>query len=154
MHTRRIALLLLCCSGAVAAADNLRDAPTDDVRYKQIKRLIERNTHLSGHLVFAVDARTIKEARKHVAEPDIPVLAKMLSDKDYGVASAAASLLALQGKKALPVLEEIARSRNYPAASHASDALRLLKDCDDEKLKDVMNADVCPIDSPGGRPRG
>ena len=129
-------------------------AAGDDVRYKEIAQLIRHNRHLSGHLVLAVDARTIKAVRTQVSEKDIPVLVQMMGDKDYGVASAASGLLVTLGKQATPALTEATRSKNSSIAGQARGALRLLEDCYNEALQDVMNPDSCPTDRSSGRPQG
>jgi hypothetical protein len=129
----RIAALLLCASLAHAQSD----------RYAEIERLVKRNRHVGPHLTLVVDARTIKAVRGRITGEDIPVLVRMLGDADYGVASAAAGLLATLGKPAEPALREAARGHS-PAAVHAQDSLRLLADCSDPALRQTMNPDVCP----------
>jgi hypothetical protein len=94
---------------------------------------------------MAVDGRTIKAVRTRVTDKDIPVLARMIGDKDYGLASAAANLLVTLGKPAAPALAEAARGKNPSAAAHAQDALRLLDDCYNEALRNTMNPDICPV---------
>jgi hypothetical protein len=135
MTIRLLAVLLLTA---------MHPALGDAGRYAEIARLIERNRHLSAHLVMAVDARTIKAVRTRVTGKDIPVLVQMMGDKDYGVASAAAGLLVTLGKPAAPALAEAARGKNTRAAIHAQGALRLLEDCYNEALRSTMNPDVCP----------
>ncbi len=130
----------------VAVILPVQAAQLERLRYDQIRKWINSNRHLSAHMVRAVDARTIKEVRKHISEKDMPVLLEMLGDKDYGVASAASSLLATQGKKAVPALLEAKQSRNWQIANQATDALRLIDDCYNPDLWDRMNPDLCPAD--------
>jgi hypothetical protein len=144
--SRLLGFIFLCATYGHAAGD--------DARYQEIERLIKHNRHLSGHLVLAVDARTIKAVRTKVNEKDIPVLVQMMGDKDYGVASAASDLLVTLGKQAMPALREAMRTQNSSIVNQAQGALRLLEDCYNEELRDVMNPDVCPTDRPGGRPQG
>lgn len=150
--TRLLIVIILCGVQLQAAAGGRQAAQADLARYAEIQRLIKRNRHLSAHLVLAVDARTVKAVRGHVSERDIPVLVEMMRDKDYGVASAASGLLVTLGKQAMPALLEAAGVRDSSIMSHAQDALRLLEDCYNEALRDVMNPDVCPTDRSSGRP--
>ena len=128
----------MCC-GSAGAQD-------DGARYAELRQLIRSNRHMSPHMVMAVDARTIKAVRGRLSTKDIPVLVRMMGDKDYGVASAASALLATVGKPALPALEAAARGENRAVAEQARSALRLLKDCYDESLRATMNPDVCPAE--------
>jgi hypothetical protein len=135
MGARCWALAALLCAATCAAAD-------DAARYAEIRKLINANRHLSGHLVMAVDARTIKEARKRISAGDIAVLVRMLGDKDYGVASAASGLLTALGNEARPVLLEAAQGRDLAVAGQARDALQLMDACYNDPR--AMNADLCP----------
>ncbi len=133
--------------GVVAATQT----PADRTRYAEIQRLIKKNRHLGGHLTLAVDTRTIKAARAHIGERDIPVLVRMMGDKDYGVASAASGLLVTLGKRAEPALLKAAQGQESSIASQARDALRLLEVCYGQ-ARDVRNKDVCPFDDAIERP--
>jgi HEAT repeat protein len=104
-------------------------------------------------LVLAVDARTIKVVRERISAADIPVLIRMMGDKDHGVASAAAMMLVTLGKQAMPALKEASLSKNPATATQARSALQLLDDCYKDELRDVMNSDVCPTGRPNGRPQ-
>lgn len=130
------AAALSLCSGNAAAA------PEDAARYREIRRSITANRHLSAHLVMAVDARTIKAVRRTISARDIPLLLRMLGDPDYGVASAASGLLVTLGDQAVPALDAAVRSANLTVAGHARDALVLLESCRGEPQ--ATNPDLCP----------
>jgi hypothetical protein len=125
---------------------NVEAAQDNTARYNQIRRSIKANLHLSAHMVMAVDARTIKAVREIIIEQDIPILIKMMGDKQYGVASAASSLLVTLGKKAMPALHEATNSNNSSIASQAQEALMLMENCYSEPQR--TNPDVCPSDRP------
>ena len=112
MSGLRFVSLLACCAVSAWAAD--------DPRYDEIRRLIRANT--------------IRAVRGRISAGDIPVLVRMMGDKDYGVASAASGLLVTLGKAAVAAL----------------DALRGLKACYDPSRRDVVSTDVCPADRAGG----
>jgi hypothetical protein len=137
MPTLALAVFLLLLAASLAHAD-------DAVRYGDIRRLINANRHLSGHLVMAVDARTIKAVRSRISEADLPVLVRMMGDKDYGVASAASGLAATLGEAARPALVEAAHGRDAAIAAQARDALSLLDACVTDEARGTMNPDVCP----------
>ncbi len=122
---------------AVAQAD-------DAARYAEIRRLIRANRHMSGHLVLAVDTRTIKAVRKKISDKDLPILIQMMGDKDYGVASAASGLAVTLGEPARPALVEAAKGYST-IAMQARDALTLLDQCAADASRGVVNADVCPV---------
>jgi len=124
----------------------------DDTRYRAVEKMIKRNRHISGHLVLAVDARTIAALRNAVSANDVDVLVRLMGHKDYGVASAASGLLVTLGDPAAPALEAASRSPDPTVAAHARDGLRLLADCHDPALRNVMNPAVCPADRPTSRP--
>jgi hypothetical protein len=118
----------------------------DDPRYDEIRRLIRANRHLGPHMTMAIDARTIKAVRGRIRSEDIPTLVRMMGDKDYGVASAASSLLVTLGRQAEPALEAATHARDSGVAGQARDALNLLEVCYDPAQRDVTSADVCPAD--------
>jgi len=135
---------LLCCCHAYGEGQGSPVEGANPVRYAQIRRMINENRHLSAHMVRAVDARTIKQVRPHISDNDIPVLAQMMGDKDYGVASAASALLATRGAKAVPVLLEAKRSRNAALSMQAEDALRRIDECSDAELRRQLDPVFCP----------
>lgn len=145
-RTRLLIAILLCGILAHAKVTDAQASRGGPDRYTELRRLIKHNRHLSAHLVFAVDARTIKVVRAYVTVKDIPVLVKMMGDKNYGAASAASGLLATLGRQAVSALMEAAGAQHWQIAGHARDALRLIDDCYDESLRAVINPDVCPID--------
>ena len=63
--------------------------------------MIKKNLHLSGHLVRAVDSRTVEAVRREVSKADIPVLIELLSDKENVVGIGAQHVLETFGKEAL-----------------------------------------------------
>ncbi|MGZ3241712.1 MAG: hypothetical protein ACXWJK_16075 [Burkholderiaceae bacterium] len=138
--------ILICCIQLGIGLGNAEAAQDDIARYNQIRHSIKANRHLSAHMVMAVDARTIKAVRGMITEQDIPVLVRMMGDKQYGVASAASGLLATLGKKAMPALHEATNSSNSSIASQAQDALMLIENCYKEPQR--TNPDVCPSDRP------
>jgi hypothetical protein len=140
MRSGCLVLALLACCGTAGADD-------DRARYSDIRKLIRANRHMSAHMVMAVDARTIKAVRGRVSAKDIPVLVRMMGDKNYGVASAASGLLVTLGKAAKPALESAASGKNSAAAEHARSALGVLQDCYDAALRASMSPDVCPGDN-------
>ncbi len=132
----RFAAALVWLATAVAHAD-------DAARYAEIRHLIKANRHISGHLVLAVDTRTIKAVRNKISEKDLPILIQMMGDKDYGVASAASGLAVTLGEPARPALTEAAKG--YSAiASQARDALTLLDQCVADEARGVLHPDACP----------
>ena len=151
-HTPTLVLAaLLCCCHAYGEGQGSSAEGANPVRYEQIRRMINENRHLSAHMVRAVDARTIKEVRPHISDDDILVLAQMLGDRDYGVASAASALLATRGAKAVPVLLEAERSPNTMVSMHAEDALRRIDECSDDELRRQIDPVFCPADRPNRR---
>jgi hypothetical protein len=138
MSRLRFVSLLACCAVSAWAADD----PRDD----EIRRLIRANRHLGPHMTMAIDARTIRAVRGRISAGDIPVLVRMMGDKDYGVASAASGLLVTLGKASIPQLEAAQRGADRGVAVQAGDALNLLKVCYDPAQRDVTSADVCPAD--------
>ncbi len=74
-------------------------------------------------MTWAVDTRTIEAVRPHVTEEDIPVLVRMLGDKENVVGIGAQHLLATFGERAVPALDAAARSSNYDVHNKARDAL-------------------------------
>jgi len=134
-----VGLALLACSTASGAA-------ADDARYDEIRSLIRANRHLGPHMTMAIDVGTIKAVRGRIGAADIPVLVRMMGDKDYGVASAASGLLVTLGKPAVPALEAAQRGRDRGVAGQARDALNQLDACYDPAQRGVIAADVCPAD--------
>lgn len=117
--TMRRRLVILATAAVIAP----RFARAADDRYAKIRGLIKRNLHFSTHMTWAVDTRTIEAVRPHVTEEDIPVLVRMLGDKENVVGIGAQHMLATFGERAVPALEAAARSSNYDVRSKARDAL-------------------------------
>jgi hypothetical protein len=143
------AVLATACSDAARYPDDAHaDGAAPDggprARYRELERLIHENLHLGPHFVMAVDARTIAAVSAATTDRDIPVLIEMLSDESERTAAAAASVLVTKGKKAVPALRSV--PPKSPAEWRARDALRRMQDCYDEKLWNVLSADLCPVD--------
>jgi hypothetical protein len=121
MNTRRRTLSVL--AGSLLAGVVRAEEPASDIRYREIRRLIKENLHLSAHLVRAVDARTVEAVRAQVSEADIPVLAALLHDRENVVGIGAQHVLETFGEKALPVLRQAAESANPRASTKAREAI-------------------------------
>jgi len=92
------ALLLLAGSGATAAS-----AISAEARYRELVMVVDRN---AGHAHFTrgMNSYTIMELQNAVGESDIPVLQKMLGDKDRIVVMTTVNVLmrmSAQGRRAV-----------------------------------------------------
>jgi HEAT repeat protein len=123
----RLALVLLCVVGSFWTACSADGHEGHSQRYVAIRNLINENLHLSGHLIRAVDLRTVEAVRKEVSEADIPVLVDLLSDKENVVAIGAQHVLETFGKAALPALQKAASSSDYRVSMKASEAIAAIE---------------------------
>ena len=115
----------LLCSCLVSCSAGNHDMQHQ--RYVEIRKLIKHNLHLSGHLVFAVDTRTVAAVRKQVTQSDIPVLIALLSDKENVVGIGAQHVLETFGTAALPGLEKVAIAADFNASIKAREAIAAIK---------------------------
>ncbi len=109
-------LLLTSAPRATSAAERSRA--------DELKRVIDRNTGFA-HMTRGVNAYTLIALRSCVSEHDIPVLAQLLTDRDYVTQLAAASVMAdlgADGKRGL--LQALATASDTRTRSTIEDALR------------------------------
>jgi hypothetical protein len=118
-----LTLVLLCVVGPFLTSCSGDGHEGHDQRYLAIRNLIKKNLHWSGHLVRAVDSRTVEAVRKEVTEADIPVLIDLLSDGENVVAVGAQNVLETFGKAALPGLRKVAASTDYKVSMKAREAI-------------------------------
>jgi HEAT repeat protein len=123
----RLTLILLCVVGSFWTSCSTDSHEGHDQRYLTIRNLIKRNLHLSGHLVRAVDSRTVEAVRREVSNTDIPVLIKLMSDKENVVAIGAQHVLETFGKAALPALQNAAASTDYRVSMKATEAIAAIE---------------------------
>jgi len=107
-----------------------------DARYDELKRVVNRNTGYA-HMTRGVNMYTLIALRSCVADGDIPVLAKMLGDKDHVLQLAAAGVLADMGPLGRKALEaEAARATDARERMVIRDALQDAGAPDRRPLKD------------------
>jgi hypothetical protein len=120
----RIVALLLAASASGQSAD----------RSAELRRVVDRNTGFA-HATRGVNMYTLYALRGCVTEKDIPVLERLLSDKDRIIRMATADVLADLGTAGQEVLR--VKLRGTKDASERS----LLQDA----LEDVQKPDYRPI---------
>ncbi len=92
------ALLLAIGCGAGDAS-----AASSDARYRELVKIVDRNTGFA-HLTRGMNRYTVEALQNAVGENDVPVLRKMLADKDRIVIMTAANVLmqmSAQGRRAV-----------------------------------------------------
>ena len=93
-------------------------------RYDELKRVIDRNTGFA-HMTRGVNADTLIALRSCVTEKDIPVLTRLLTDRDHVTQLAAASVLADLGEDGTRGLRQaLAAAPGVRARGVIEDALR------------------------------
>jgi hypothetical protein len=97
-------------------------------RYPEIRRLIKKNLHFSGHMTWSVNTHTIDAVRPHVTEQDIPVLVRMLGDSENVVGIGAQYLLASFGDRAVESLTVAAQSSDWRVKEKAREALAKIEE--------------------------
>lgn len=123
----RLTLVLLCVVASLWTSCSANRHESRSQRYVAIRKLIKKNLHLSGHLVRAVDTRTVEAVRNEVTEADIPVLMDLLSDKENVVAVGAQHVLETFGKAALPALQKAASSADLKVSMKAAEAIAAIE---------------------------
>jgi hypothetical protein len=103
-------------------------------RYAELRRVIDRNTGFA-HSTRGVNMYTLYALRGCVTEKDIPVLERLLSDKDRIIRMATASVLADLG----PAGQDVVRAK-LRGTRDASERIML-----QEALDDVQKPDYRPI---------
>ncbi len=103
-------------------------------RYNELWKVIDRNTGFA-HATRGVNMYTLYALRGCVTEADIPVLSRLLADKDRIIRMAAASVLADLG----PSGKDVIRGR-IKAVKDAGERMML-----QEALDDAGRADYRPI---------
>jgi hypothetical protein len=79
-----------------------------DPRYDELKRVVDRNTGFA-HMTRGVNMYTLIALRSCVADGDIPLLTRMLSDRDKVMRLAAAGVLVDMGALGRAALEQEAK---------------------------------------------
>jgi len=111
-----VALLLTTAPFATSAAERSRA--------DELKRVIDRNTGFA-HMTRGVNAYTLIALRSCVSERDVPVLAQLLTDRDYVTQLAAASVMADLGDDGKRALQQALRTApDTRTRSTIEDALR------------------------------
>lgn len=126
MKSLRLTTLLLTALTSFACCFAVPPAPSSD-RKAQIRYLIKANLHLSGHLVCAVDTRTIAAVRSETSTADIPHLVSLLGDKDHVVGIGASLALQDMGAPALPQIIAATQSTDPRVRMLARDLLAQLE---------------------------
>lgn len=121
---RAIVLLLIVSSASGQSAS----------RYAELRRVIDRNTGFA-HATRGVNMYTLYALRGCVTEKDLPVLERLLSDKDRITRMATADVLADLGIAG----QEVVRSK-LRGTRDASERIML-----QEALDDVQKPDYRPI---------
>ena len=108
-----VAAALAC---VVSAAERSRDA--------ELKRVIDRNTGFA-HMTRGVNMYTLIALRSCVTEQDIPVLARLVADRDHVTQLASASVLADLGENGMRALRQgLATAPDARTRGVIEDALR------------------------------
>ena len=81
----------------VAAALAFAAGAAERSRYDELKRVIDRNTGFA-HMTRGVNMYTLIALRSCVTQRDVPVLTRLLTDRDHVTQLAAASVLADLGE--------------------------------------------------------
>jgi hypothetical protein len=118
--TRRRAILFAALVMVGACATLAAAEP----RYDELKRVIDRNTGFA-HMTRGVNMYTLIALRECVGDADVPVLARMLRDRDHVIQLAAAGVLVDMGATGRQALQD-ARSGATDARTRMviEDALR------------------------------
>jgi hypothetical protein len=119
----RIIFYLLFSLFTVVGISPANAQTPEQYRYAQIRKIIKQNLHLSAHMVKAVDTRTIEAVKKKVTDADIPILVKMLNDKEHVVMIGAQHVLAAFNEKAIIPLTQLTETEPSYSVSPAKDAL-------------------------------
>jgi hypothetical protein len=126
---RMIVFALLAGSASGQSAD----------RYAELRRVIDRNTGFA-HATRGVNMYTLYALRGCVTQKDIPVLERLLSDKDRITRMAAADVLADLG----PAGQEGVRAR-LRATKDASERIMLQEALDDAQKPDYRQILQYPL---------
>ena len=123
MQVARRSSILLCAALSLPAL-----AAAQSNRYKELKRVIDRNTGFA-HFTRGVNMYTLYALRACVTPKDIAVLSEMLTDKDRVTQMAAAEVLVDFGNSGRQAVESrLSQTKNV------SDKL-MLRDALDEAAK-------------------
>jgi hypothetical protein len=112
-------------ASAVLTTGLLAAAIADDrSRYDELKRVIDRNTGFA-HMTRGMNMYTLVALRSCVTEADLPVLTRLLTDRDHVTQLSAASVLADLGDEGKLVLRQaLAAPPDIRTRSVIEDALR------------------------------
>jgi len=109
------ALMVLAVVAEVAAAETRED---------ELKRVINRNTGFA-HMTRGMNMYTLIALRSCVTDADLPVLRRLLFDRDYVTQLSAAGVLADMGAGGrAALLSALPEATEYRARSTIQDALR------------------------------
>jgi len=96
----------------------------DRSRYDELKRVIDRNTGFA-HMTRGMNMYTLVALRSCVTEGDIPVLTRLLTDRDHVTQLSAANVLADLGNEGKQALRQaLATPPDIRTRSVVEDALR------------------------------
>jgi hypothetical protein len=116
-----LAVVLVALVGATG--DPARADDGDAARYRELRRVIDRNVG-HGHMTRGANMYTVIALRECVSERDIPLLTRMLEDRDHVTQLAVARVLSDFGEPGLTALREArAVTRDARARGVIDDAL-------------------------------
>ena len=105
-----------------AAALIVATAASADARYGELKRVIDRNTG-HAHMTRGVNMYTLIALRQCVTDADIPILARMLTDRDRVIGLAAAYVLADFGPPGVAALRSASATSDPRTKSVLTEAI-------------------------------
>ena len=123
MKISPIILALLLFAGCSVAADR---PGTPEARYRELVKIVDRHTGFA-HFTRGMNRYTVEALQKAVGENDIPVLLKMLEDKDRIVVMTAVNVLMRMG----------AQGRRSVYATLMTTADKECRDTITDQLKDI-----------------
>ena len=86
-----------------AAPAPITAAGADDARYRELRRVIDRNVG-HAHMVRGANMHTVIALRECVSEADVPLLARMVADRDHVTQLTAARVLTDLGRAGVDAL--------------------------------------------------
>jgi hypothetical protein len=117
-----VAAVILVGVGAWATVVGAAPAP-EDLRYRELRRVINRNVGYA-HLTRGTNMYTVIALRECVSDADVPVLARMLLDRDHVVQLTVARVLTDLGPPGVDALRRArARAQDPRARGVIDDAL-------------------------------
>ena len=113
-----------CVALLVATALPPRPEAAERSRYEELKSVVDRNTGFA-HMTRGMNMHTLIALRSCVTEQDIPVLTRLLTDRDHVTQLAAANVLADLGEAGQRGLRQgLAAAPDVRTRSVIEDALR------------------------------